>query len=88
MTDTERKKTPKLMEGRGFSFFLFELQRNLTLAKVPKHKLVYSYILVQKRRKQTQWQLDLLFLLYFISWLAMFSPYIDILAYSIHAAAI
>ena len=49
MTDTKRKKTPNLMEGRGFSFFLFELQRNLTLTKVPKHKHVYPYIHVQKK---------------------------------------
>lgn len=45
----KKKENSKINGGERISFFLFELQRNLTLAKVPKHKHAYSYIHVQQK---------------------------------------
>jgi len=45
----KKKENSKINGGERIFFFLFELQRNLTLTKVPKHKHAYPYIHVQKK---------------------------------------
>jgi len=47
----KKKENSKINGGERIFFFLFELQRNLTLTKVPKHKHAYPYIHVQKKYK-------------------------------------
>lgn len=73
--DTKRKKTPKLMEGRGFLSFFLNCKGILHWLRFQSINMHILTSTCRRSRKQRQWQLDLFFLLYFISWLAMLSPY-------------